>query len=137
MKKRFTGKEIKIIYNDKYTIAIDLKTGKKGIAKCNPVDKFDEITGAKIAISRLRESSNKIDIGDVLEYRALGLCGPVVYISKEKTPAGSTQCVINSDGMLFPLFYPSPDVEYVGHELDKFQKEYIMNVARNINSKEG
>lgn len=129
MKKKFTGKEIKIIYNDKYTIAIDLKTGKKGVAKCNPVDKFDEITGAKIAISRLREKSSEISIGDVLAYRTLNLYGPVVYISKEKTPTGSTQCVIDANGMLFPLFYPCPDVEFVG---DKFHGDVKEGAVKSL-----
>ena len=122
MKKKFTGKEIKIIYNDKYTIAIDPKTCKKGVAKCNPVDKFDEITGAKIAISRLREKADEVRIGDILASKSLGIYGPVVYIAKEKTPNGSTQCVINSSGILFTVFYPCTDTMFIGNDLKEFEK---------------
>ena len=129
MKKKFTGKEIKIIYNDKYTIAIDPKTGKKGVAKCNPVDKFDEITGAKIAISRLREKADEVRIGDILASKSLGIYGPVVYIAKEKTPIGSTQCVINSSGILFTVFYPCTDTMFIGNDLKEFEKTVKEKVA--------
>lgn len=107
MKKKFTGKEIKIIYNDKYTIAIDLKTGKKGIAKCNPVDKFDEITGAKIAISRLRKKSNEVAIGDVLASKASGVCGPVVYIPKKKHRKAIRSALLMLTGGCYPCFIRS------------------------------
>lgn len=129
MKKKFTGKEIKIIYNDKYTIAIDLKTGKKGIARCNPVDKFDEITGAKIAISRLRKKSNEVAIGDILASKSSDVCGPVVYIFKEKTPEGYTQCVIDCDGWLHPMLYPFPDTELIG---DKFHGDVKEGAVRSL-----
>lgn len=43
-----------VIYrNDREVIAIDKLTGKKATAKCDPWDRFDFHTGAKLAFSRL------------------------------------------------------------------------------------
>lgn len=43
-----------VIYrNDREVIAVDKLTGKKATAKCDPWDRFDFHTGAKLAFSRL------------------------------------------------------------------------------------
>lgn len=46
-------KPIVIYQKGKEVIALDKNTGKKGIAKCSPDDKFDFETGAKLAFERL------------------------------------------------------------------------------------
>lgn len=37
-------------------IAVNLETGKEGVARCHPNDEFDFYVGAKIALARLEES---------------------------------------------------------------------------------
>lgn len=45
------------IYKDKNrVIAVNLETGKEGVARCHPDDAFDFYTGAKLALERLEES---------------------------------------------------------------------------------
>lgn len=45
------------IYRDKNkVIAVNLETGKEGVARCHPDDAFDFYTGAKLALERLEES---------------------------------------------------------------------------------
>ena len=52
-----------VIYADQDTprwiIAKDIATGKMGLAKCNPEDKFDFLTGAKLAFNRLVDGLEK------------------------------------------------------------------------------
>lgn len=49
-----------VIYrNDREVIAIDKSTGKKATAKCDPWDRFDFHTGAKLAFSRLLEEKEE------------------------------------------------------------------------------
>lgn len=52
---KFIGKnECIVIYRkDMEVIALDKSTGKTGVAKCNPADKFDFMVGAKLAFDRL------------------------------------------------------------------------------------
>ena len=54
MSKEPTKKESIVIYNNGCVVtAINKNTKEKGIAKCNPNDKYDFKTGASIAFSRL------------------------------------------------------------------------------------
>ena len=39
-------------------IAVDLETGKRGVARCHPDDAFDFYIGAKLALERLKEAEN-------------------------------------------------------------------------------
>ena len=56
-----------IIYRNGMTvIAKDNATGKKAVAHCNPVDKFDFATGAKLAFDRLLSDPDNIAIGDMV-----------------------------------------------------------------------
>lgn len=49
-----------VIYrNDREVIAFDKLTGKKATAKCDPWDRFDFHTGAKLAFSRLLEEKEE------------------------------------------------------------------------------
>lgn len=49
-----------VIYrNDREVIAVDKLTGKKATAKCDPWDRFDFHTGAKLAFSRLFEKKEE------------------------------------------------------------------------------
>lgn len=63
-----------IIYRDgNKVIALDKTTGKKGIAKCNPLDTFDFNIGAKLAFERLtndeilKKYDSTIRVGDTVE----------------------------------------------------------------------
>ena len=49
-------KNVIITINGNQVVAKDTRTGKTGIARCNPSDKFDFAIGAKIAIERLTGS---------------------------------------------------------------------------------
>lgn len=49
-------------------IALDKNTGKKGVAKCSPDDKFDFYVGAKLAFDRLMEPDPdpRFKVGDLV-----------------------------------------------------------------------
>lgn len=50
----FKNDECIVIYRkNNQVIALDKRTGTKGVAKCNPVDEFDFNIGAKLAFERL------------------------------------------------------------------------------------
>lgn len=49
---------IRILVNGNKVVAIHMETGKKGVARCHPDDKFDFYTGAKLALERLEEAEN-------------------------------------------------------------------------------
>ena len=54
-------KPLIIIYQDgRNVVALDKITGKKGIARCNPEDKFDFYIGADLAYDRLRERKKPV-----------------------------------------------------------------------------
>lgn len=56
-----------VIYRKgKETIALDKSTGEKAVAKCHPEDKYDFLTGARVAFDRLVGNDN-IKIGDTVE----------------------------------------------------------------------
>lgn len=50
---------IVICRHNRKVIAKDLNTGKTGVARCNPSDKFDFYTGAKLAFERLTGEEKK------------------------------------------------------------------------------
>lgn len=55
---------------DREVIALDKVTGKRGIAKCNPSDKFDFYTGAKLAIDRMMAPEEKeYKAGDIFQIK--------------------------------------------------------------------
>lgn len=58
--KHVKTEPIVIYRKDNYVIALDKNTGKRGVAKCNPSDKFDFQTGAKLAFERLMNSEEKL-----------------------------------------------------------------------------
>lgn len=47
-------------------IALDKNTGKKGVAKCSPDDRFDFCVGAKLAFDKLMERGPRFKVGDVV-----------------------------------------------------------------------
>jgi hypothetical protein len=51
-----TDKRVIIDSDGGEVAAIDLETGKKGVARCHPDDAFDFFVGAKIALERLEEA---------------------------------------------------------------------------------
>lgn len=71
MKKFKVGEQIIVITNDGKTTMAQLIQGnpilKMGVAKCNPEDKFDLETGAKLALERLfeKEESKKEGLADI------------------------------------------------------------------------
>lgn len=60
-----------VVYRkDREVIALDKVTGKRGIAKCNPSDKFDFYTGAKLAIDRMMAPDEKeYKVGDIFQIK--------------------------------------------------------------------
>lgn len=55
-----------VIYRkDREVIALDKRTGKKAVAKCNPSDQFDFETGAKLAFERLFEKPERVYNGKI------------------------------------------------------------------------
>lgn len=58
--ERVKTEPIVIYRKDNSVIALDKNTGKRGVAKCNPCDKFDFQTGAKLAFERLMNSEEKL-----------------------------------------------------------------------------
>lgn len=67
-----TSETIVIYRKNRQVIALDTKTGKKGIAKCNPADEFNFETGAKLAFERLLESSVRYFNGEVVCTKSFG-----------------------------------------------------------------
>lgn len=70
MLKHIKGEnKIVICRNGNEVVAVDKMTGKKGVAKCNPEDKFDFITGAKLALDRLivREVKRPAKVGEYIK----------------------------------------------------------------------
>ena len=55
-------------------IALDKRTGKKGIARCNPADEFDFEAGAKLAFERLFAEQKKqtYKVGDRVRIKSWG-----------------------------------------------------------------
>lgn len=51
-----TDKRVIIDSDGGEVTAIDLETGKRGVARCHPDDDFDFYTGAKLALERLKEA---------------------------------------------------------------------------------
>ena len=50
------NKHVGIYIDGNKVIAVNLETGKRGVARCHPDDKFNFYTGAKIALVRLEEA---------------------------------------------------------------------------------
>jgi hypothetical protein len=50
-----TGKHVGVYIDGNKVIAVNLETGKNGIARCHPDDAFDFYIGAKLALERLEE----------------------------------------------------------------------------------
>ena len=67
-----TTEDIRIYRDDNKTVALDINTGRKGIAYCHIDNDFDIYIGAKIALERL----TSIQTGDIVE---------VIYNSKAYT----------------------------------------------------
>lgn len=66
-----------VIYRkDNEVIALDKSTGKKAVARCNPADTFDFMTGAKLAFERLtgedkpEEPARGFKVGDIVKGKA-------------------------------------------------------------------
>lgn len=56
-----------VIYrNDNKVIALDKSTGKTAMARCNPADTFDFMTGAKLAFDRLTNAEKRFKVGDIV-----------------------------------------------------------------------
>lgn len=54
------NKTLIVIYQDGYdVVALDKISGKKGVARCNPEDRFNFYTGAELAFHRLKEETAK------------------------------------------------------------------------------
>lgn len=51
-------KHVGIHVDKNKVIAVNLKTGKKGVAHCHPDDAFNFFVGAKLALERLEEAEN-------------------------------------------------------------------------------
>ena len=76
-----------IIYrNDRKVIALDKTTGKKTEASCNPTDKFDFHTGAKLAFQRLVGEENAV--ADVREVKRPAKSGEYIKIVDGKSLTG-------------------------------------------------
>lgn len=61
-----TPETIIIYRKDNKVIALDKSTGEKSIARCNPADTFDFMTGAKLAFDRLADAEKRFKVGDIV-----------------------------------------------------------------------
>lgn len=114
-----------VIYRkDRDVIALDKSTGEKAIARCNPADKFDFMTGAKLAFKRLTSTlellNTKICITDIAS--TLNVCHLTVGKIYEVKDGKFT----NNKGDIYPLSYSLHNIE-----------ELRMYLARNSQSKIG
>lgn len=50
------NKHVGVYVDGNKVIAVNLETGKEGIARCHPDDTFDFFVGAKLALERLEEA---------------------------------------------------------------------------------
>lgn len=84
-KKMNDNDSIRIIVNGNQVIAIHMKTGKRGVARCHPDDDFDFYVGAKLALERLEEAEKPYAwLKKGMQYytsdiTAENLCEPQIY----------------------------------------------------------
>lgn len=62
--KESKNETIVIYRKDREVIALNKRTGKRAVAKCNPKDKFDFELGARLAFERLFGNDEKFKVGD-------------------------------------------------------------------------
>lgn len=85
-----------VIYRkDQKVIALDKSTGKTATARCNPVDTFDFMTGAKLAFDRLTSVDKRFKVGDIVRGKA-GSSDYYVITNEDMTKANVT--AVSSDG---------------------------------------
>ena len=68
--------KVTIYTEDRKVIAVDKASGKTGVARCHPDDKFDFFLGAEIALERLKAECKKPELysGEIVCTKAVG-CG--------------------------------------------------------------
>lgn len=66
--------KVTIYAEDRKVIAVDKASGKTGVARCHPDDKFDFYLGAEIALERLKEQCKKPELysGEIVCIKAVG-----------------------------------------------------------------
>lgn len=86
---------IVVCRKDQKVIALDKSTGKKAVARCNPVDTFDFMTGAKLAFDRLAGADKRFKVGDIVKGKVGS--GAVYAITNEDMTKGEIVAV-SSEG---------------------------------------
>ena len=106
MQKKDQQPQIVILTKGKATIArlyLDKQVIKEGVAKCSPEDRFDFLTGAKLAVERLGEPKEPMPMwgGDIVAKRKIEckVCGAEFhadsqahYLAKEEKGLGGALC---------------------------------------------
>ena len=69
-----SGNKVTVYREGRKIIAIDETSGKTGIARCHPDDKFDFFLGAEIALTRLKAECEKPELysGEIVCTKAVG-----------------------------------------------------------------
>lgn len=122
-------KNVIITISENKVIAKDVKTGKTGIARCNPADKFDFATGAKIAIERLTGSPEVSVPGYEKKPPMLNckfiLCNNFARMTKGKIYEVKDGRYLDDAGRSFPMY---GDGLHTFEELEAFIKAPVIEV---------
>lgn len=113
-----------VIYRkDQKVIALDKSTGKKAIARCNPADKFDFMTGAKLAFDRLTSADKRFNVGDIVRGKAGSGCR--YGITNENMTKGKVVDV-SMDGEYIDIqIIDNKYSEYNGEEFPTLESKYF------------
>lgn len=122
-----------VIYRkDNKVIALDKSTGKKATARCNPADKFDFTTGAKLAFERLTEE-DKPQVKEVHRTAHAGeyvkiIAAVCVPVNDDGTPAyknGDIIEIINNNNIFHRARFRNGK-DKRGKEYILFDEEYVV-----------
>lgn len=95
--------KVTIYAEDRKVIAVDKASGKTGVARCHPDDKFDFYLGAEIALERLKEQCKEPELysGEIVCTKVVG-CGLTagkIYTVKDGK-------FVDDDGDIHGRIYP-------------------------------
>ena len=128
------GEETIVVYRKgNKVIALDKSTGKKAEARCNPADKFDFHTGAKLAFDRLMGESDP----EIKEVKRPAKMGEYVKIV-DKTPVRSEAYKNGDIGMVTKKWEGGISVSFEDGKHSVWDNEYVVleNYKRNKEKEE-
>ena len=129
------GNETIVVYRkDREVIALDKRTDKKAVAKCNPSDEFDFETGAKLAFERLfpKEGTpynGKICITEVTEGIHLGMGEPAFKVGNIIEIADGK---FDLFGDKFPMNYKLECVEDIKEYLEHIPGKHDCHFSNDV-----